>query len=77
MCFTFQLSDLKHPFLSKVGAQTSQVKMIPTGSQLHSWGAYSEDVFSLEDGSTFAANGLLEQINITRDNSDYLWYITR
>ncbi|CAI0461499.1 unnamed protein product [Linum tenue] len=28
------------------------------------------------DGSTFTASGLLEQINVTRDASDYLWYIT-
>lgn len=77
MHFVFQLSNLGHLFLDKVGARTSQVRMTPTGSQLHSWGAYNEDVFSLEDSSTFEAVGLLEQINITRDNSDYLWYITR
>ncbi|KAK4722997.1 hypothetical protein R3W88_013230 [Solanum pinnatisectum] len=72
------LPDCSHVAFNtaKVGARTSQVHMTPTGSQLHSWGAYSEDVFSLEDSSTFEAVGLLEQINITRDNSDYLWYIT-
>ncbi|KAK6792963.1 hypothetical protein RDI58_012044 [Solanum bulbocastanum] len=72
------LPDCSHVAFNtaKVGARTSQVRMTPTGSQLHSWGAYSEDVFSLEDSSTFEAVGLLEQINITRDNSDYLWYIT-
>uniref|UniRef100_M0ZWC9 beta-galactosidase n=1 Tax=Solanum tuberosum TaxID=4113 RepID=M0ZWC9_SOLTU len=72
------LPDCSHVAFNtaKVGARTSQVRMTPTVSQLHSWGAYSEDVFSLEDSSTFEAVGLLEQINITRDNSDYLWYIT-
>ncbi|XP_015074072.1 beta-galactosidase 5 isoform X2 [Solanum pennellii] len=72
------LPDCSHVAFNtaKVGARTSQVRMTPTGSQLHSWGAYNEDVFSLEDSSTFDAVGLLEQINITRDNSDYLWYIT-
>ncbi|KAF3620758.1 Beta-galactosidase 5 [Capsicum annuum] len=72
------LPDCNHVAFNtaKVGTRTSQVQMTPTGSQLHSWGAYSEDVFSLGDTSTFEAVGLLEQINITRDNSDYLWYIT-
>ncbi|KAK4429296.1 Beta-galactosidase 3 [Sesamum alatum] len=61
---------------AKVGTQTSRLQMLPSDSQLHSWETYGEDVTSLEDSSTFAAIGLLEQINVTRDSSDYLWYIT-
>ncbi|KAK4390716.1 Beta-galactosidase 5 [Sesamum angolense] len=62
---------------AKVGTQTSQFQMLPSDSQLRSWETYDEDMTSLEDSSTFAATGLLEQINVTRDSSDYLWYITR
>jgi len=41
------------------------------------WERYDEEVASLADNSLITANGLLEQINVTRDTSDYLWYITR
>ncbi|KAL0360640.1 UNVERIFIED_CONTAM: Beta-galactosidase 3 [Sesamum radiatum] len=72
------LPDCKNAVFNtaKVGTQTSQFQMLPSDSQLHSWETYGEDMTSLEDSSTFAATGLLEQINVTRDSSDYLWYIT-
>ncbi|KAH9608236.1 hypothetical protein KSS87_015268 [Heliosperma pusillum] len=37
---------------------------------------YDEDLYSLEDSPTMTVNGLLEQVNVTRDSSDYLWYMT-
>ncbi|KAG2698497.1 hypothetical protein I3843_07G153500 [Carya illinoinensis] len=61
---------------ARVGVQTSQMQMLPVDSQLFSWEAYDEDILSVEDHSTMTAVGLLEQINVTRDASDYLWYIT-
>nr|GMC99035.1 beta-galactosidase 3 [Ipomoea batatas] len=61
---------------AKVGVQTSQMEMLPTNSEMFSWETYSEDVFALGDRSSFTSFGLLEQINVTRDTSDYLWYIT-
>ncbi|XP_042502283.1 beta-galactosidase 3-like [Macadamia integrifolia] len=61
---------------AKVGVQTSQMEMLPTNAELLSWAMYDEDVSSLDDNSVTTANGLLEQINVTRDTSDYLWYIT-
>ncbi|KAL6558948.1 Beta-galactosidase 3 [Orobanche minor] len=61
---------------AKVGVQTSQVEMIPTNAELFSWETYNEDLTSMDDGRTFSTNGLLEQINVTRDTSDYLWYTT-
>ncbi|KAK6115296.1 hypothetical protein DH2020_007565 [Rehmannia glutinosa] len=36
----------------------------------------AKDTTLIEESSTFTAIGLLEQINVTRDNSDYLWYTT-
>lgn len=61
---------------ARVGAQFSHMQMLPTGSELQSWETYEEDISSLADGSRMTALGLLEQINVTRDTSDYLWYLT-
>ncbi|XP_062102490.1 beta-galactosidase 3 [Humulus lupulus] len=61
---------------AKIGVQTSKMEMLPTNAELFSWESYNEDVSSIDDRSTFTAPGLLEQINVTRDTSDYLWYIT-
>ncbi|KAH6770173.1 beta-galactosidase 3 [Perilla frutescens var. hirtella] len=61
---------------AKVGTQTSRYQMLATNSQLRSWETYGEDTVALEDRSTFTTSGLLEQMNVTRDTSDYLWYTT-
>ncbi|GLT57976.1 hypothetical protein SLA2020_309060 [Shorea laevis] len=61
---------------ASVGVQTSGMQMLPTNSMMFSWETYDEDISSLGEGSTITAAGLLEQINVTRDSSDYLWYIT-
>ncbi|KAK7367342.1 hypothetical protein VNO80_09353 [Phaseolus coccineus] len=63
---------------AKVGVQTSQMQMLPTNTHMLSWERFDEDVSSLDDSSAIAitASGLLEQLNVTRDTSDYLWYIT-
>lgn len=53
------------------------MEMYPTKSQSFMWERYDEEVASLEETSLITTTGLLEQINITRDASDYLWYITR
>uniref|UniRef100_A0A6N2N6L2 Beta-galactosidase n=1 Tax=Salix viminalis TaxID=40686 RepID=A0A6N2N6L2_SALVM len=59
---------------AKVGVQTLQMEMLPTNG-IFSWESYNEDISSLGDSSTFTTFGLLEQINVTRDASDYLWYM--
>lgn len=40
-----------------------------------SWTSYNENTASYDDNSMTVA-GLLEQINTTRDTTDYLWYTT-
>jgi hypothetical protein len=40
------------------------------------WERYDEEVNSLVATPLIMSTGLLEQINVTRDTSDYLWYIT-
>ncbi|KAF8405296.1 hypothetical protein HHK36_010198 [Tetracentron sinense] len=59
-----------------VGVQTSQMQMLASNSELLSWETYDEEISSLDDNSMITAVGLLEQINVTRDTSDYLWYMT-
>ncbi|KAK6118449.1 hypothetical protein DH2020_047866 [Rehmannia glutinosa] len=61
---------------AKVGVQTSHMEMLPSSADIFSWETYNEDLTSLDDSSTFSAVGLLEQINVTRDATDYLWYTT-
>lgn len=51
--------------------------MLPTGTSLLSWETYDEVISSLDERARMTAVGLLEQINVTRDTSDYLWYMTR
>ncbi|KAJ4717902.1 Beta-galactosidase [Melia azedarach] len=61
---------------ARVGAQSAQMKMTPV--PVHggfSWQAFNEGPASYSD-STFTVSGLLEQINTTRDVTDYLWYMT-
>lgn len=40
-----------------------------------SWQAYNDETATYGDIS-FTTAGLLEQINTTRDVTDYLWYMT-
>ncbi|XP_022132466.1 beta-galactosidase 3 [Momordica charantia] len=61
---------------AKVGVQTSQLEMLPTNSPPLSWESYNEDISAEDDSRTMTTSGLLEQINVTKDTSDYLWYIT-
>ncbi|KAH7575019.1 hypothetical protein JRO89_XS02G0036400 [Xanthoceras sorbifolium] len=60
----------------KVKTKTSHVQMLSTNIDLHSWETFNEDIFSSVGDSTITVSGLLEQLNITRDTSDYLWYST-
>ncbi|XP_051199773.1 beta-galactosidase 9 [Lolium perenne] len=52
---------------------SAPAKMNPAGG--FSWQSYSEDTNSL-DSSAFTKDGLVEQLSMTWDKSDYLWYTT-
>ncbi|XP_014501540.1 beta-galactosidase 1 [Vigna radiata var. radiata] len=72
------LPDCKHTIYNtaRVGSQSAQMKM--TGVPIHgglSWLSFNEETTTTED-SSFTMTGLLEQLNTTRDLSDYLWYST-
>ncbi|PSS21687.1 Beta-galactosidase [Actinidia chinensis var. chinensis] len=72
------LPDCKNAVFNtaKVGVQTSKTQMLPTSAPLLSWETFTEDVSSAEVDSQITVVGLLEQLNVTRDASDYLWYTT-
>ncbi|KAK9062022.1 hypothetical protein SSX86_019206 [Deinandra increscens subsp. villosa] len=61
---------------AKIGVQSTRMTMLPANSQLFSWQTYSEDLTTSLEDSAFTTFGLLDQVNVTRDASDYLWYIT-
>ena len=57
----------------QVEAPTLQMKMTLLGR--FSWKSFSEETNTLDDNS-FTKDGLVEQISMTRDQTDYLWYTT-
>ncbi|KAJ8763332.1 hypothetical protein K2173_002215 [Erythroxylum novogranatense] len=61
---------------AQVKQKTSQVQMLRTDNQIISWETFNEDILSADDDHMMTNAGLLEQLNITRDTSDYLWYTT-
>lgn len=61
----------------QVGVQTSQMQMWSDGASSMMWERYDEEVGSLAAAPLLTTTGLLEQLNVTRDTSDYLWYMTR
>nr|GEV96064.1 beta-galactosidase 3-like [Tanacetum cinerariifolium] len=61
---------------AKVVTQTSRMQMLPTGTIIQSWESYHEDISTSADTPALTSFGLLEQLSITRDTSDYLWYST-
>ncbi|XP_073065657.1 beta-galactosidase 3-like [Primulina eburnea] len=61
---------------AKVTARTSQAQMLPTNVRTLLWETFSEDTSTTNVDSKITVFGLLEQLNVTRDASDYLWYTT-
>lgn len=59
---------------AKVNAPSIQKKMTSVGS--FSWQSYNEEAPSSDGSDTLTMPGLYEQLNVTRDASDYLWYLT-
>ncbi|XP_076951080.1 beta-galactosidase-like [Bidens hawaiensis] len=57
----------------KVKAPSTQKKM--TTIATCDWQSHDEEAPSSDGGDTFAMSGLYEQLNVTRDASDYLWYL--
>lgn len=76
-CCFFSLLILAYKYEPQVGVQTSKVEMLPSEEEIYSWGTFNEDLSPLDESAAFTTSGLMDQINATRDASDYLWYTTR
>lgn len=59
----------------QVNAPTEHPNMKSVTGAL-SWVSYKEETASAYGEDTVTLNGLLEQVNFTRDRTDYLWYLT-
>lgn len=59
----------------QVGVQSSLKKFVPVINAF-SWQSYIEETASSTDDNTFTKDGLWEQVYLTADASDYLWYMT-
>ncbi|PWA84722.1 glycoside hydrolase, family 35 [Artemisia annua] len=72
------LPDCKHAVYNtaQVGTKTSLINMLPTNVNRLAWQAFSEDVSTVDSDSKMTVSGLLDQVSVTRDASDYLWYTT-
>lgn len=57
-----------------MSAPSYHAKMTPISR--FSWQSYLDETPSNADDRSFSGTGLYEQLNVTRDNSDYLWYTT-
>lgn len=45
-------------------------------SSAFNWKSYNEEPASSGEHDSITAYALWEQINVTRDSTDYLWYMT-
>ncbi|XP_073033996.1 beta-galactosidase-like isoform X1 [Primulina eburnea] len=61
---------------ARISSKGSDAKMIPVNGGL-SWQSYNEETPSADNSDTLAMEGLWEQVNVTRDSSDYLWYLAQ
>lgn len=60
---------------AKVGAKSSVRSFTPVNSALD-WQSYTEEPASSSSDDSNTAYALREQVSVTRDSSDYLWYLT-
>ncbi|WVZ12992.1 hypothetical protein V8G54_017522, partial [Vigna mungo] len=60
---------------ARVGAQSSLQKMTAVNTAFD-WQSYNEEPASSSEDDPLTADALWEQVNITRDSTDYLWYMT-
>lgn len=59
---------------ARIGVKTAEMEMARVRG--FSWSSYSERIDSDDHHISFSKVGLLEQVNVTRDTTDYLWYTT-
>ena len=59
----------------QVGAPSIQRKMSPVNGAF-AWQSFNEEPASSSQNDAITAFTLWEQVNVTRDSTDYLWYMT-
>ncbi|KAK7281206.1 hypothetical protein RIF29_08981 [Crotalaria pallida] len=59
---------------ARVSAPSFHRRMTPVSS--FAWQSYNEEPASSSQNDPITANSLWEQVNVTHDSSDYLWYLT-
>lgn len=59
---------------ARLSAPSIHKKMTPVST--FSWQSYNEETASAYADDTVTLDGLVEQVNLTRDATDYLWYMT-
>ncbi|KAG6588039.1 hypothetical protein SDJN03_16604, partial [Cucurbita argyrosperma subsp. sororia] len=62
------------PSPNKVGVRSSNIQMTPVTS--FGWQSYKEEIVTPYAQDTITKNGLVEQVHLTWDTTDYLWYMT-
>ncbi|XP_057430749.1 beta-galactosidase-like [Lotus japonicus] len=60
---------------ARVGVKSWEKKMTPVNSAFD-WLSYNEQPASSSERDSFTAYELREQVNVTWDSTDYLWYMT-
>lgn len=59
----------------QISAPTTQMVFTPVIKSF-AWQSYNEQPAASGADDSITTNALWEQINITRDSTDYLWYMT-
>lgn len=59
----------------QVGVKSWEKKMTPVNSAFN-WMSYNEQPASSSGDDSLTGYALWEQVNVTRDSTDYLWYMT-
>lgn len=68
--------DIRLNFFVQVRVPGLHMKMVPVGGGAFWWQSYTEEVATAADTGSFTADGLREQLSVTWDTTDYLWYMT-
>ncbi|KAL6537726.1 hypothetical protein OROHE_012353 [Orobanche hederae] len=61
--------------ITRITAPSVKITMNPVTGRMK-WKSYTEEPSSSYDHHSFTKAGLLDHLNTTRDNTDYLWYMT-
>ncbi|XP_051152591.1 beta-galactosidase-like isoform X2 [Andrographis paniculata] len=61
---------------AKITANSSTARMNLVNNKFL-WQSFNEETPFINDGDTLAMQALWEQVNVTRDSTDYLWYLTQ